>query len=171
MAFLDLASCKHTSVPRQEAGTVTPFRSWQCFWRSEDMWPESKQWLAEDSGTAQRNKVVSIDYRQIPARSLSFLSSIAAAQHLSEVSQISFDLVTKTPDKARHIARLPASLCSWSCLTQCSPPRHSCELCGILGFIQVSMVQEDARAAVRFLHKMAQEGHMLLAVVGGLIGS
>ncbi|CAE7796104.1 ICME [Symbiodinium microadriaticum] len=56
---------------------------------------------------AQRGYVVaSIDYRQIP------------------VSQISMDLVTKTPDKAISI---------------------------------VSMVQEDARAAVRFLHKMAQD--------------
>jgi len=56
---------------------------------------------------AQRGYVVaSIDYRQIP------------------VSQISMDLVTKTPDKAIRI---------------------------------VSMVQEDARAAVRFLHKMAQD--------------
>ena len=129
MAFLDPASCKHTSVPRQEAGTVTPFRSWQCFWRSEDMWPESEQWLSGDSGTAQRNKVVSIDYRQIPARSLSFLSSKGLHSiSLSEVSQISFDLVTKTPDKARHIAQLPALPCSWSCLS----PRHSCELCGML---------------------------------------
>lgn len=62
-----------------------------------------------------------------------------------EVSQISMDLVTKTPDKAIRIVALSVDFRAISGYTDIS------------SILEVSMVQEDARAAVRFLHKMAQD--------------
>lgn len=77
----------------------------------------------------------------------------------TKVSAVTFETIHSNPDRARHLAR---SLGSATNTVIADPFKAKMKLVvhGLCLRYEVEMVQEDARAAVRFMRKMAKEARV-----------
>ena len=75
------------------------------------------------------------------------------------MSAVTFETIHSNPDRARHLARSLGSAAS-TVIAYRLKAKMTLVVHGLCLRYEVEMVQEDARAAVRFMRKMAKEARL-----------